>query len=274
MPADESYIWGTSLTEEQRLLQQIELYRSEASWLLDRIGIAPGSRALDLGCGPLGILGLLSERVGPRGEARGIEYEPRFVELAQRLIAERKLDNASVAQGDAMATGLPDGAFQFVHERLLLIVVPEPMKVVAEMVRLAAPGGIVALEDVDVGTWICEPPHPAWTRLFAAFETVYTRGGKDLRVGRRLPGMLRAAGLTDIGCQAHARLNGPGDFHQQQLLVFVKLFWRPIVELGLIAEAELESLLRQLEAHLADPGTMVVSPLLYQAWGRKTEATP
>jgi SAM-dependent methyltransferase len=269
MVAEADYVWGTDLTEQQRLLKQIELYIPEATWLLDRLELAPGSRAIDLGCGPLGILDLLSKRVGARGAVVGIEWEPRFVDMAGTLLRERGIENVSVSSGDASATGLPDASFRFVHERLLLIVVPEPEKIVREMARLAEPGGVVALEDVDVGTWICEPPHSAWERLFATFETVYTREGKDLRIGRRLPGLLRAAGLVNVGCKPHARVNGPGDFHQQQLLVFIKLFWGRIVEQGLIAESELESLFEDLKAHLARPGTMVLSPTLFQAWGEK-----
>jgi SAM-dependent methyltransferase len=269
MPSEADYVWGTGLTEQQRLLQQIELYVPEALWLLDRLKIKPASRAIDLGCGPLGILDLLSERVGPRGEVVGVEWESRFVDMAKGLLAERNLDNVRMRVGDATATGLADNSFQLVHERLLLIVVSEPKKVISEMVRLAAPQGVVAVEDVDIASWTCEPLHPAWTRLFAAFEAVYTRNGKDLRVGRRLPGMLRAAGLDNIGCKAHARLNGPGDFHQQQLPIFVKLFRQQIIDHGLIAENELDSLLQQLETHLADPATLVVSPLLFQAWGHK-----
>jgi hypothetical protein len=137
------------------------------------------------------------------------------------------------------------------------------------MARLAEPGGVVALEDVDIDSWNCEPPHPAWERLLAAVETVYARDGKDLRIGRRLPGLLRAAGLANVGCKPHARVNGPGDFHQQQLLIFVKMFWRRIVELGLVAEPKLKLLFMDLEAHLAQPGTMVISPTLFQAWGEK-----
>src|SRR5262245_20808631 len=227
MAGEADYVWGTGLTEQQRLLKQIELYIPEATWLLDRLELAPGSHAIDLGCGPLGILDLLSERVGARGAVVGIEWESRFVDMAKILLRESGIENVSVSTGDAAATGLPDASFRFVHERLLLIVVPEPEKVVIEMARLAAPGGVVALEDVDVSSWICEPPHPAWERLFNAVETVYARDGKDLRIGRRLPGLLRAAGLVNVGCKPHARVNGPGDFHQQQLLVFVKLFWRP-----------------------------------------------
>jgi hypothetical protein len=60
-----------------------------------------------------------------------------------------------VLVGDATCTQLPDHSFQFAHERLLLIVVPEPERVVSEMVRLVEPGGIVAVEEVDVSTWVC-----------------------------------------------------------------------------------------------------------------------
>jgi hypothetical protein len=111
--------------------------------------------------------------------------------------------------------------------------------------------------------------HPAWTRLFGIFLSVYTRDGKDVRIGRRLPELLRTAGLDNVGCKAHARLNRPGDFHQQQLPVFLKLFWREIIQSELIDEQELVELFQQLETHLADPNTLVVSPLLFQAWGYK-----
>jgi hypothetical protein len=71
MPLEAEYVWGTGLTEQQRLLRQIEFYIPEAAWLLDHLRIRHGSRAIDLGCGPLGILDLLSERVGPLGEVLG-----------------------------------------------------------------------------------------------------------------------------------------------------------------------------------------------------------
>jgi hypothetical protein len=52
MAAETDYVWGTGLTEQQRLLKQIELYTPEATWLLDRLEVVPGSHAVDLGCGP------------------------------------------------------------------------------------------------------------------------------------------------------------------------------------------------------------------------------
>jgi hypothetical protein len=69
MPSSAGYVWGTSLTERERLLKQTELYVPEASWVLDQAAIQPGWRAIDVGCGPLGILDLLG-RVCKAGSVR------------------------------------------------------------------------------------------------------------------------------------------------------------------------------------------------------------
>jgi ubiquinone/menaquinone biosynthesis C-methylase UbiE len=269
MTSPSGYLWGTDLTEQQRLIRQAEANAPKASWLLDQLQIRRGSRVVDIGCGPLGILDLLAERVGTEGEVLGVELESRFVEMANGLMAERKLDAVRVIQGDATATGLPSNLFDLAHGRLVLIVVPDPERVVAEMVRLVRPGGVVAVEESDLYSWICEPPHPAWTRLFAAFEALYSEDGRDPWIGRRAPGILRAAGLDNVNCSVHARVNRPGDFHQEQFLIFVKHFWQRIVERGLLQEGELHTTYEDLRRHLADPGTIVVSPLLFQVWGHK-----
>src|SRR6185369_16520964 len=100
------YSLGVDDAERARLLAQCALHRGEATELLDRIGLPAGARALDLGCGPLGVLDLVV--------------------------------------ADAADTGLPGAAFDLVHERLVLVNVPRPEDVLAEMVRLTRPGGCVA----------------------------------------------------------------------------------------------------------------------------------
>jgi ubiquinone/menaquinone biosynthesis C-methylase UbiE len=264
-----NYIWGTNSDEQRRLSEQVELYRSEASSLLDQLQIPTGSRAIDLGCGPLGILDLLAESVGPQGEVFGVEREARFVEVARDLLADRRLDNVQIIQGDATKTNFPGESFDIAHERLLLIVVPEPQKVIGEMIRLVKPGGIVALEDVDNCSWVCDPPHPAWPKLYKTFETLYRQEGKDPNIGRRLPRLLNEAGLENVGYKAHTRFNKPSDFHQHQLLHFINLYRERITKLDLLSDQELLDLYEQLSAHLADPATIVISPLLVQAWGYK-----
>ena len=83
------YILGSSQTERWRLLAQFRIYVPETQGLLDHLGIKAGWRALDVGCGPLGILDLLSARVGPTGVVVGLERDPRMLEWAQSSVAER-----------------------------------------------------------------------------------------------------------------------------------------------------------------------------------------
>ena len=67
-----SYPLGGTDSERDRLVNQALQYEPTANWLLDQIGVQPGWRAVDIGCGPIGILNLLSARVGPRGAVVGL----------------------------------------------------------------------------------------------------------------------------------------------------------------------------------------------------------
>ena len=266
-----SAVLGVSAQERERLLQQAGDLAPEARWLLERLAIRPGWRAIDVGCGPLGILDLLSARVGPTGAVVGLDLEPRFVALARELVAERQLDNVQVLQGDGVATGLPRGAFDFVHERLALVG-PAREDLLAEMCALARPGGIIAVQEIDLLTWICEPAHPAWDTLLGAFRAFVGQHGADLTIGRRLPELLRHAGLVDVDAEVHAHLARPGEPRRMHLLALIASVRAPLIQSGLVTAAELAALTASLQAHLADPRTVVMRELLVQAWGRKPVA--
>ncbi len=105
---------------------------------------------------------------------------------------------------DARRTGLPSGSFDLVHARTLLITVPEPAAVVAEMVRLARPGGWVAGLEPNSEHSLCYPAHPAWDRLSEIFHTAFRRNGADPFIGRRVTELYRQAGLQAVGVQARA----------------------------------------------------------------------
>ena len=262
------YLLGTSHGERERLLKQCEIFRPQARWLLGKVGIQPGWRAVDVGCGPLGIVDLLAERVGPAGNVVGFERDPRMLEWLRASLTERNLTNVEPIQGDASAIDLSAGSFDFVHERFVLLNVLNPERVLAEMTALVRPGGFVAVQEVDAISWTCEPPHPAWERLLSATLTIWREGG-DPCIGRRLPGLLRGAGLTDVGFNVHVPVWRPGDLYQMLLLHFVELFREKLIARRLLTEAELIDLVQEVRSHLDDPGTIVLHWLFCQAWGRK-----
>src|SRR5262245_66678213 len=90
------YVLGGTLTEQERLIIQARELEASARSLLDRIPIKPGARAIDIGCGPIGILNLLSERVGPHGAVVGVERARRFAEMAREEVSDRGLHNVDV----------------------------------------------------------------------------------------------------------------------------------------------------------------------------------
>ena len=160
-----AYVLGSSDTERERLIRQAASLAAEAQWLLDRVGIEPGWRAVDVGCGPIGILDLLCDRVGVTGATVGVDNETRMIAMAREVAAELDLTNLTLIQAQATETGLEPGSFDLAHARLLLVNVLDPHRVVAELSALVRPGGVVALEEVDWVSWICQPPHPCWDRL-------------------------------------------------------------------------------------------------------------
>jgi len=188
---------------------------------------------------------------------------------AHRTITERALSNVKLALGEASHTGLASRSFDLAHERLVLINHPDPQDVVAEMARVVRPGGWVALQEVDCELWRCEPRHDAWEELHLAFVEFSTVAGRDPSVGRRLPALLRKAGLTDVAFDVHPYHCRPGQPYQTLLLYFTGLLRERILEAGLLTADRLEGLEAELEQHLARPETFVIHPLFFQAWARR-----
>lgn len=265
----DQYFLGHRAAEQRRLQHQAERLAGEAAWLFDRVGPLDGASVVELGTGPRGNLDALAERVGPTGTVVGIELNREAVELARRLVAERGLQNVTPMHGDARSSGIPGGYFDLATARLVLVNVPEPEQIVAEAVRLTRPGGTVACHEADALTRICDPPLYAWTRLMDLLRQYAESNGIDLFVGRRLPKLLRDAGLIDIQSRPIVHIDPPGHPRRSILPNFVENLKERLIAHRLIQRDELEHLQSVVRRHLDDPETLVLSDLFVQAWGRK-----
>jgi SAM-dependent methyltransferase len=197
----------------------------------------------------------------------GLERDPRMLDWARLSVAERRLTNVQLVGGDAEAAALPRASFDLAHARLVLINVPQPERILSEMAAVVRPGGLVIVQEVDWYSWTCEPFHPAWGRLLRVNQLIHSGNGQDLFIGRRLPGLLRASGLVNVDVKAHVHVWHRGDPLHTQLLAFTQIVREAIRARALLTDAEFTHLTRELEAHLDQPGTLVVHPMLFQAWG-------
>jgi SAM-dependent methyltransferase len=265
----DQYFLGYRDAEQARLQRQARELAHEARALFERIGLGAGARVVEIGCGPQGCLDLLSELVGPSGHVVGVERSEDAVALARRLVAEFGLANVEVLNGNARATGLPRSAFDVATARLVLVNVPEPEEIVAEAVALVRPGGVVAFHEADWALHVCDPPLPAWTRLMEVLEAYSRSNGIDLFIGRRLPRLLRRAGLLDVQVTPLVHVYPAGHPRRTIMLDFVENLSERILAQQLVGGRELGDLKLALRNHIEDPETLIVSHLFLQVWGRK-----
>jgi ubiquinone/menaquinone biosynthesis C-methylase UbiE len=267
--ANAAYALGSSSGESARLRQQTNELAPDSAALLDRVGLRPGDSAIDVGCGPSGVLELLAARVLPGGRVVGLDSDPEHVRMASELVAERGWEGVETTVGDARATGLPPDSFDLVHARTVLVTVPEPDPVLAEMVRLARPGGQVASMEADMEIGICHPPNPAVDRVSELFMTAFTRNGADPLLGRQVAGLYRQAGLEDVTVTAVANVHPPGNTRRTVRVDLVRAMRPQILQMGLADQDELEQIDRAAREHLADPDTLIMPGLMFLVSGRK-----
>ena len=267
--ANAVYALGSSPGESARLQRQADELAPDSAALLDKVSLRPGQSAIDLGCGPRGILDLLAERVSPGGRVVGLDADPVHTAMAAEFAAERGLSGVEIITAAARGTGLPSDSFDLVHARTLLINLPEPADVAAEMVRLAKPGGWVASMEPDAGLSLCYPPHPAFDRMLEIFRVAMSRNGADPAMGRRVPELFRQAGLADVGVEARVQMYPPGHTRRTTRLDLVRAMRPQVIEMGLATEAELDDFDATLRPHFTDPHTIVMTGLLLLTWGRK-----
>ncbi|TKT82893.1 methyltransferase domain-containing protein [Aquamicrobium sp. LC103] len=268
MAEPDTYLLGRAEAEEARLKGQIANLAPDSDAQLDRIGIRPGERVVDLGCGPGGVLHLLGKRVGHTGSVLGIERSPHFVDLARRFAAGHGLTQVEVREGDAYDTGLPRASFDGAHMRLVLVNVPQPERIVREMVSLVRPGGWVASFEADYLAHLCDPSLPAWSRLLEAYGAYSEAQGIDLHVGRRTHRLFRDAGVEDIHVDAILHVYPPGHDRRPILRDFINNVRGGLLEGGFIAQADLDRDIEALERHLADPEVLVTSHIFFRLVGR------
>ncbi len=113
--------------------------------MLDHTAPAPGETVLDLGAGPGGA-GLRAARlVTPGGAVLLSDVSPAMIDAARTRAERLGLQNVSAEVADATALPQPDGHADVVLCRFALQAMPDPAAVLAQALRVLAPGGRLAL---------------------------------------------------------------------------------------------------------------------------------
>lgn len=113
----------------------------DAEVFFRRLGVAPGTRLLDVGCGA-GQLALIAARAGAK--VTGCDIATNWIEKARARAAAERLD-VNFEEGDAEALPYDDAQFDAVVSLVGAMFAPHPDLVAAELARVCRPGGMIAM---------------------------------------------------------------------------------------------------------------------------------
>lgn len=255
--------------ELRRLEAQVRLVVPVEHRVLREIGVRPEATFVDVGCGP----GFFAERAaselldsGARGgRVIGVDVDEKLVWLARKRAEGLGLPLEYVV-GAGAKIPLDDAVADITYARFLFQHLEHPLEVLAEMVRVTRPGGLVAIVDTDDGSLLMHPEPVGFGRLVDASGRAQMARGGDRRVGRKLKRYLAAVGLVETSARVH-----PFTTEELGVDAFLEItlgFKAGVLRPPFISAAEIEETVEDLDRVRATPG-FFGHALGYLAWGRK-----
>jgi len=162
--------------------------------VVERAGLRPGMRVLDVGCGTGALALRLRSAVGASGVVSGIDASPEMIEVATGKARKRGVD-LDLRVGVAERLPYDDASFDRVTSTLVFHHLPDDVKLdsLREIRRVLAPGGRLVVADFPPGGGPL--PHRVLARLLGLVGHAHAHAHAK---GRPLQELMREAGLAEI----------------------------------------------------------------------------
>jgi SAM-dependent methyltransferase len=257
--AHEDYLLDNQQAEAgQRFDALGELFNPSTFRHLQALGLSPGWRVWEVGAGGASVPQWIAEQTHSEVLATDIDTSWLEEDAAYR-----------VRRHDIGRDPVPEGRFDLVHARLLLVHVPNRVDALTTMIDALEPGGWILLEEADPGLQplVCPdesgPPQELANRLKRAFRSLMSDRGADLSFGRTLPRLLRTAGLAHIQADSFFPMGGPTCDALERATV--EQIRERLVAADLATEEEIDQHLSNVATGQLDLAT---SPMV-SAWAQK-----
>lgn len=241
--------------ERHAAYDQILAFHPAMEPILRPLDLRAGLSVLDVGSGPGHTTLELARRVGPSGKVTGVDINAEFVARSSARAREQKA-NIEFVHCAFPPLPFPDRSFDRVFCKNVLEYVDSASATVTEMARVAGSGGIVVAVDSDWDMLALDlgPEASDLTeRVLAASKSIAI---KEPKIGRRLFGMFRAAGLGDVKAEVLAGADTAG----RSLPMLKSSIARYARDSGRVSEAEVERWLGSVDRAVASGRFFFVLP--------------
>jgi SAM-dependent methyltransferase len=243
--------------EQQRLALMSALLDPIEQARFARLGVRPGWRCLELGCGNGSIAQSLAKRVAPTGLVVASDIDLAY-------IADLQMPCLEVRRIDILKDVIEEGAYDLVVARALLHHLTPARKALERMVAALKPGGVLLSIEPDMLP--CTVTEPVLMHAFwQGWLTWSVEMGIDYFIGRKIPAWLDSLGLADVAGEGHtAQFNGGSSWAAYWTATMREL--RPaLLKSGYITGKMLE----EFHSCYQDPHYWTSVMTFIENWGRK-----
>lgn len=170
---------------------------------LSTVGDLVGRRCLEVGAGGGSVARWLAERVGPSGRVLATDLNPRHMTSPEGY---------DVLRHDLVTDPMPEGPWDLIHARLVLLHIPQRHDVLVKLAAALAPGGALVIEDwaTSLGSFVLAAPDRAAEDLVNKYQALLTghvlpASGNDPTWATRAHAAMLAAGLVRVDTAITAR---------------------------------------------------------------------
>lgn len=256
--SENRYILPHTLTgERQRLALMSELLDPLHRTFLEKLGLRPGWRCLEIGCGNGSVSRWLASKVAPNGHVVATDLDLRYV-------GDLRAPNLKVQQLDILKDRVEAGAYDLVTARAVLHHVKSPKKALQHMSAFLKPGGVLLSIEPDFLPATAASPE-ALRAFWQAWLQWSESAGVDYFVGRKMPGLLSAAGLNNVGAEGTTALYRGKSPWAEYWLETIKELQPRLIESGYMTAP----LLSRFKRLYSDPRTWTSAITFVASWGTK-----
>jgi SAM-dependent methyltransferase len=249
------------------LLLLHNIYSPVGRRVMMNVGLRPGMKVADFGCGFGAMTRIFAEIVGPSGSVTGIDANEGQLVRAGHLWEQSPLTNLLFWKADASATRLPGDSFDLVYCRFLLSHLPGPEGCLREMRRVLKPGGILVVEEGDFSESPSATSLEAFSGLFTRLGPV--RGANNLS-GKDLCHIVMRSGFTGVTIENHQPAFPRGE-DRARLSGSIEQAGQGCVDAGLMTEEQFALTLAEMQIAIDNPSVPVLMPRMSLVWARKTQ---
>ncbi len=264
------YILGSMKEEQRRLNIQSAIFENETRRTLKLAGIKPGMQCVDLGCGAGDTTFLLAKLVGDKGHVTGIDINKNIIKTCKQRAREKDSKNTKFLVRSVYDTKLKEHDYDLVFSRFLFQHLTKPESAILEMSRIAKEKGVLVVEELDHGFWLCYPFESNLEKLRNVYVELLQLNGSDPFVARKLYGIFRKLGFQSNVATYTATVTTDKEQFNNLGVQLAETLQPQIIKNDLMSKKEFAGMLEGIRKYSNNPHGFVLYAIAFRVWSKNS----